>query len=291
MGLRSFLSFSLVFSFVLLYPFHPKFVAQAEISLPRTTDRFYRLEVTPVEARVTRKSTETKVSPKVDDSSKVLRASETRSDEKNDQQVGNETQSGTEAPIAIYPNPNSGLKIAGKKYGNILEDNQARSTERMASDDTFSVTRKKAKRNVDATYVENVDRSISGEAHSIERFAETVQGVSNSRAEYRRGGEEARGSNPRQNEPHLDTSTFALSGDSAHNQAMVHWSGHNSSVSFSFHTSSHHKGLSEHHIPPTRIKPQAYRKNVPTQCGDTFLRTTVPLRTRVIRSKNDNISV
>ncbi|KAE8280724.1 VPS10 domain-containing receptor SorCS3 Precursor [Larimichthys crocea] len=49
-------------------------------------------------------------------------------------------------------------------------------------------------------------------------------------AEYRRVGEEARGSNPRQSEPHLDTSTFALSGDSAHNQAMVHWSGHNSSV-------------------------------------------------------------
>eukprot|EP00064_Thunnus_orientalis_P000699 superscaffoldBa00000039_g700 len=93
---------------------------------------------------------------------------------------------------------------------------------------TFPDTRKRAKRSVGATYTENVDRSVSGEAQ--QRFVETVQGISNSRAEYRRTGEEAKGSNPRQSEPHLDTSTFALSGDSAHNQAMVHWSGHNSSV-------------------------------------------------------------
>ncbi|KAK5854138.1 hypothetical protein PBY51_015234 [Eleginops maclovinus] len=72
--------------------------------------------------------------------------------------------------------------------------------------------------------------NIHGEAQSRERFVETVQGVSSSRPEYRRTGEEGRGSNPRQSEPNLDTSTFALSGDSAHNQAMVHWSGHNSSV-------------------------------------------------------------
>ncbi|XP_019715789.1 VPS10 domain-containing receptor SorCS3-like [Hippocampus comes] len=58
----------------------------------------------------------------------------------------------------------------------------------------------------------------------------SVRGAPSYRTEYRRAGEEAKGAHPRQSDPHLDTSTFALSGDSAHNQAMVHWSGHNSSV-------------------------------------------------------------
>nr|XP_040043026.1 VPS10 domain-containing receptor SorCS1 isoform X2 [Gasterosteus aculeatus aculeatus] len=39
-----------------------------------------------------------------------------------------------------------------------------------------------------------------------------------------------RGAGPRQEEQKLNSSTFALTGDSSHNQAMVHWSGHNSSV-------------------------------------------------------------
>lgn len=52
------------------------------------------------------------------------------------------------------------------------------------------------------------------------------------RAELRWSGEERRGGGgPRQEELKLNSSTFALTGDSSHNQAMVHWSGQNSSVS------------------------------------------------------------
>uniref|UniRef100_A0A3B5AL67 VPS10 domain-containing receptor SorCS3-like n=1 Tax=Stegastes partitus TaxID=144197 RepID=A0A3B5AL67_9TELE len=193
-------------------------------------DRFYRLDLTPPEARVSRKSTEIQVSRKVDDGTKVLNAFESEADgalmPNNAQQEGSET----EAPIGVKPNYHSGLKMPGKKYGNISEDKQGRPSASIMLQSAYSVRRKKAKRSVGATYSENVDRSISGEAQSRERFVETVQGVSSSRAEYRRTGEDARGSNPRQSEPHLDTSTFALSGDSAHNHAMVHWSGHNSSV-------------------------------------------------------------
>lgn len=44
-------------------------------------------------------------------------------------------------------------------------------------------------------------------------------------------GDERRAAAPRHEELKLNSSTFALTGDSSHNQAMVHWSGHNSSVS------------------------------------------------------------
>lgn len=225
----------------LLRPFHPKFVAQAEISSPSTNDRFDRLDVTPLEALGTRKS-------EVDNGTKVLsalRAGEAGASQPNNgKQLGNETLSGlgNEAPIGFktasnYHNPT----IPDKKYRNISEGNQRRPTANAMFENTFPDARgERAKRSPGTTYAENVDTSVSGEAQPRERFVQTVQGVSNPRAEYRRGAEEARGASPRQSEPHLDTSTFALSGDSAHNQAMVHWSGHNSSVSFSFTKTPHH---------------------------------------------------
>ncbi|XP_069386499.1 VPS10 domain-containing receptor SorCS1 isoform X2 [Paralichthys olivaceus] len=50
------------------------------------------------------------------------------------------------------------------------------------------------------------------------------------RSEVRWSGEERRAGGPRQEELKLNSTTFALTGDSSHNQAMVHWSGQNSSV-------------------------------------------------------------
>ena len=228
MGLWSFWSFSLLAFVSLLLPFQPKFVAQAEISSLGANDRFYRLEVTPLEAGVTRKS-------KVDNSTKVFSAFETAAAgalKPSNGKRASESGLWDQAPISVITAP----KIPAEKYSDMLEDDQRRRT---MFDNSFPGTKKRAKRSAGATHAENVDRSTSGEAQSRERFVETVQGVSNSRAEYRRAGEEARGSSPRQSEPHLDTTTFALSGDSAHNQAMVHWSGHNSSVSYSLTKTLH----------------------------------------------------
>ncbi|KAM4612416.1 VPS10 domain-containing receptor SorCS1 [Polymixia lowei] len=50
------------------------------------------------------------------------------------------------------------------------------------------------------------------------------------RSELRWSGEDRRAAGSRQEELKLTSSTFALTGDSSHNQAMVHWSGQNSSV-------------------------------------------------------------
>uniref|UniRef100_A0A8C3G8R1 PKD domain-containing protein n=1 Tax=Cyclopterus lumpus TaxID=8103 RepID=A0A8C3G8R1_CYCLU len=55
------------------------------------------------------------------------------------------------------------------------------------------------------------------------------EGHKQGRSEFRWNRDEARGNN-RQDEPKLTSSTFSLAGDSAHNHAVVYWSGQNSSV-------------------------------------------------------------
>lgn len=57
-----------------------------------------------------------------------------------------------------------------------------------------------------------------------------LDGHRQGRSEFRWNRDEGRGNN-RQDEPKLTSSTFALTGDSAHNHAVVYWSGQNSSVS------------------------------------------------------------
>uniref|UniRef100_A0A8C1U970 VPS10 domain-containing receptor SorCS2 n=1 Tax=Cyprinus carpio TaxID=7962 RepID=A0A8C1U970_CYPCA len=59
------------------------------------------------------------------------------------------------------------------------------------------------------------------------------------RSELRWNREERRTATSRQEELKLTSSTFALTGDSAHNQAMVHWSGQNSSVIFTFESTDY----------------------------------------------------
>ncbi|XP_037620476.1 VPS10 domain-containing receptor SorCS1 isoform X1 [Sebastes umbrosus] len=69
----------------------------------------------------------------------------------------------------------------------------------------------------------------SGDPGEVMRSAAGRSRVTRSELRWS-GGEERRAGGPRQDELKLNSSTFALTGDSSHNQAMVHWSGHNSSV-------------------------------------------------------------
>lgn len=68
------------------------------------------------------------------------------------------------------------------------------------------------------------------DAGAVDERGSLTEGQRQGRSEYRWNREDGRGNN-RQDEPKISSSTFALTGDSAHNHAVVYWSGQNSSVS------------------------------------------------------------
>uniref|UniRef100_A0A7N6AGZ7 PKD domain-containing protein n=1 Tax=Anabas testudineus TaxID=64144 RepID=A0A7N6AGZ7_ANATE len=87
--------------------------------------------------------------------------------------------------------------------------------------------RKRTRRNIGNNQVAS---SASAKSQAPGEDSNSAAGRRVARSELRWSGEERRAAGPRQEELKLNSSTFALTGDSSHNQAMVHWSGQNSSV-------------------------------------------------------------
>lgn len=207
MGPWPFWSCSLL-AFALMDLFPPKLQGRAELSSLRTNDRF-RIVVSPV-------MKESKVPIQGNDGAKVFSPLITETDGSLTPRSGTENQAGIQTLSDCDDRGEKCLKSPG-------EDQVPKNID---SDRRDRVRRSQG-------MPENLNGETRGETMARKTIGEAIQAVSNARADYWRSGDDARGSNPRQSEPHLDTSTFALAGDSAHNQAMVHWSGHNSSVSSS----------------------------------------------------------
>ncbi|XP_003438424.2 VPS10 domain-containing receptor SorCS1 [Oreochromis niloticus] len=123
--------------------------------------------------------------------------------------------------------PRFGGNISSSLHKGAPSSNQKLSQSEVSSRASFPFLSNVTENNTDdggnkiGDVTENEDRNVS----SWRRSARSTETWSGFRPE---GGEDASVSD--QEEFHLTSSTFALTEDTAHNQAMVHWSGQNSSV-------------------------------------------------------------
>ncbi|KAM9394637.1 VPS10 domain-containing receptor SorCS3-like isoform 2-T2 [Salvelinus alpinus] len=224
----------------ILISFYNMMTAYAEISWPASSTTtnvwFNRMDKLPLELSANLKSAWVKVPKYIDKDSTFSRAFRMEPiDGKAVVPKGEEKLPKDLVGVIGKVPPDAVSTVRDKKAPNRSKHFTADSKK---SDSSFEVkdatlassNRTRTKRST--SFGEYSDRSQiggPGDAFSAEKLVEPLQGVYSPRTEYRRTGEDARTS-PRQSEPLLVTSTFPLSGDSAHNQAMGHWVGENSSV-------------------------------------------------------------
>ena len=121
-------------------------------------------------------------------------------------------------------------EIAENEFAKMKVSRLKMSNQRKESDGAISPVRHKerARRSGDGDEVRNTG---STQKQDPGVGTGSAAGRRVTRSEMRWSGDERRSAGTRQEELKLNSSTFALTGDSSHNQAMVHWSGQNSSVS------------------------------------------------------------
>ncbi|XP_072319342.1 VPS10 domain-containing receptor SorCS3 [Eucyclogobius newberryi] len=95
--------------------------------------------------------------------------------------------------------------------------------------DYMNESPKKALRRVKRSDFADLSWSGGPDFSASEDRGTLLDGQKQSRSDFRWNRDEGKGNN-RKDEPKLSSSTFALTGDSAHNHAVVYWSGQNSSV-------------------------------------------------------------